>query len=70
MQSKRFTLNKEDMAEWLQNTAIFAAPFLLVFLLAIQNGSDMKDALNILYLYALNVAIDILRKFISGTAKK
>ena len=53
-----------DWNKWLKNTAVFAAPFALVFFLAIQGGSDVKDALNILYLYGLNVLIDLLKKFI------
>jgi len=56
-----------DWDKWLKNTAVFGAPFLLVFLLSIKAGSDLKDALNILYLYGLNVAIDLLRKFISNS---
>ena len=67
--STRFTLNKEDVMAWAKNSAIFFAPFALVFLLAIQQGSDLKDALNILKLYGLNVLIDLLRKFIGGTTK-
>jgi hypothetical protein len=59
-----------DWCKWLKNTAIFAAPFLLVFLVSIQNGSDMKDALNILYLYGLNVIIDLVRKFIASNPSK
>lgn len=67
--SNRFTLSKEDIIAWLKNSAIFFAPFALVFLLALQQGSDLKDALNILKLYGLNVVIDILRKFVGGTSK-
>lgn len=59
-----------DWKKWAKNTAVFFAPFALVFLLAISNGSDVKDALNILYLYALNVAIDLIKKFISANPTK
>jgi len=55
-----------DWNKWLKNTAVFFAPFLLVFLISIQNGSDWKDSLNILYLYALNVVIDLVKKFIAS----
>jgi hypothetical protein len=67
--SDRFQLNIRDIENWIKNSFIYAAPFLLVFLLAIRNGSDMKDALNILYLYALDVIIDITRKYVAGSAK-
>lgn len=55
-----------DWQKWLKNTSIFFAPFALVFLVSIQQGSDLKDALNILYLFALNTAIDLIRKFMSA----
>ena len=64
--SQRFTLNREDVMAWLKNSAIFFAPFALVFLLALQQGSDLKDSLDILKLYGLNVVIDLLRKFVNG----
>lgn len=64
--SKSFSLNNEDVKKWLKNAIIFAAPFSLVFLVAIQQGSDLKDALNIVYLYGLNVAIDLIRKFVAS----
>lgn len=66
MDSKKFTLNKEDLQKWLYNSFVFSAPFLLVFLLAIQQGKSIQDALYVLYLYALNVTIDLLRKFTAG----
>lgn len=58
-----------DWQKWLKNTATFSAPFALVFLLAIQGGSDVKDALNILYLFALNTTIDLIKKFITANAE-
>jgi len=65
-QSKRFSLNQEDIKKWAKNSIVFLAPFLLVFFVALQSGSDIKDALDILYLYALNIIVDILRKFIAS----
>jgi len=62
---KNLKLNKEDVKKWLNNTAIFAAPFLLVFLVSVQSGADINESLYVLYLYALNVIIDLLRKFIA-----
>ena len=68
--NQRFTLDKENILKWLKNTLIFAAPFLVVFLEAIKSGVDIKDALYILYLYGINVMIDLLKKFIAGTPTK
>lgn len=66
MKSKRFTLNNEDITKWLKNALTFLAPLALVWLTAIQQGVSFKDSLNLLYMYALNVSIDLLKKFIAG----
>lgn len=59
-----------DWEKWLKNSAIFAAPFALVFLLSIRSGSDIKDALNVLYLYVLDVVIDLIKKFMATNPSK
>jgi hypothetical protein len=64
--SQRFTLNKEDVKKWLKNAAIFFAPALLVFLVAIQAGTPREEALYLVYLWLLNTAIDLTRKFVAG----
>lgn len=64
--SEKFSLNKEDIVKVLKNAAIFLAPALLVFLLAVQSGVSVKEALNLVYLWGLNTAIDLLRKFTEG----
>ncbi len=66
MNSKKFTLNTTDINKWLSNSLVFLAPFALVFLMSIQSGSSMSESLNLLYMYALNVTIDLLRKFVAG----
>lgn len=66
MVSKRFTLNKEELLKWLKNAAIFLAPAALVFLISIQAGKGWQESLNVVYLWAINTAIDFLRKFIAG----
>lgn len=68
--SIRFTLDKQDLKKWLTNTAIFLAPALLVFLTALQSGVPLKVALLSVYSYLLNVAIDLLKKFVSGKPYK
>ncbi len=64
--SKRFALNHEDVKKWLINTAVFLAPALLVFLSAIQAGVPVRQAMLAVYTYLLNVAIDLLKKFIAS----
>lgn len=66
MESKRFTLNKEDLLRWGKNTLLFLAPVLIIFLSAIKGGANIKDALYLVYLWGLNIVIDLLRKFIQG----
>lgn len=66
IKSKRFSLNKEDVEKWLNNAIVFLAPALLVFLTAIQAGRTVEESLNVLYLWGLNVVIDLLKKFIAG----
>lgn len=67
MQSQRFTLNSTDIKKWLKNTAIFFAPAALIFLLNIQSGMPVRDAIVSLQVWALSTAIDIVRKYIDGT---
>lgn len=64
--SERFTLNKEDLLKWGKNTLTFLAPALLIFLVAIQSGVPIKEALYSVYLWGLNTSIDLLRKFIAS----
>ena len=59
-------MNQDERQKWLKNSAKFFAPFALVFLVSIQGGADVKVALNVLYLYALNVGVDFLSKFTKG----
>jgi len=66
MISKRFTFNKEELLKVGKNALIFLAPALIIFLTAIQSGVPIKDALNLIYLWGLNTAIDLLRKFTEG----
>lgn len=64
--SKRFSLNKEDIKRWLKNAAIFFAPAVLVFLVAIQAGTPKEEAMYLVYLWMLNSSIDLIRKFIAN----
>ena len=59
-----------DWEKWINNTLIFSAPFLLVFLVEIQRGTPIKQALAVVYLYALNVIVDLLRKFVANNPSK
>jgi len=66
MQSKPFTLNKQDVLKWLTNTIVFLAPALIIFLTAIQNGTDIKDASWLLGLWVLNTLVDLSKKYLQG----
>lgn len=67
MQSKRFTFNSADYKKILLNAVTFSAPALIVFLTAIQSGVPVKDALYAVYLFVLNVAVDMLKKYVKGS---
>lgn len=64
--SNRFELNKADVEKWLKNTAIFAAPAVLIFLTEIQAGKSLDEALVAIKVWVLSTAIDIVRKWIAG----
>ena len=64
--SKRFTLNTKDWKKWAINTAIFLAPAMLVFLVGIQQGKSWQESLIAVKLWAINTAVDLLRKFVEG----
>lgn len=66
MPSDRFQLNMDDAKRIARNALIFLAPALIVFLTQLQAGVPMGEALVALKLWALNTAIDLLRKFISN----
>lgn len=65
MESPRFTLNREDVQKWAKNAIVFFAPALLLFLVSIQAGKSVQEAAQVLYLWGLNTAIDLTRKFIA-----
>ena len=64
--SPRFTLNQEDMKKWGKNALIFFAPAMILFLTSIQSGKTYEESLDLIYLWGIGVAIDLLRKFVSN----
>lgn len=63
--SKRFTLNEQDIQKWLKNAGLFLAPAVLLALLSVQQGKSLEEVYMIMRLWAINTAIDLLRKWIS-----
>jgi hypothetical protein len=57
-------MKKEFVLKWRQNTMLFFAPAALVFLTVIQSGGTLEDAFIAIYLWMLNTAIDLLKKFL------
>lgn len=68
MISKQGQLIKQDLMKWGKNTFLFLLPAIIMFLSAIQTGVPLKDALYLIYLWGLNVSIDLLKK-LEGTTK-
>lgn len=64
--SKKYTLNAKDREKIFENARLFLAPALLVFLVSIQSGMPIKQALSAVYLWALNTAIDVIKKYLAG----
>ena len=67
MVSKQNSLNTQDIKKWGMNTLIFFAPALIIFFSAIQTGTPVKEAAYLIYLWAVNVLIDLLSKFTKET---
>lgn len=66
MKSIKGKLNKEELFKWLKNTLVFLDPAIVIFLIAIQNGVPVQQALYSVYLWGLNVAIDFFKKLSAG----
>ena len=64
MDSKRFQLNKADVRKWLRNTALFLAPLAILVLAGLQQGATIEELAPLAYLWLLNTALDLVRKFV------
>jgi hypothetical protein len=62
--SKKYTLNKADIEAFLVNAIIFIAPDLIIFLVALAAKFSAQGA--IVTVLVLNLAIDLIRKWIAG----
>lgn len=67
MKSKRFSINSEQAQSFGRALLKYTAPLLLMFLVSMQAGTPVKDALWLVYGAALQVAINFLSKFVSET---
>lgn len=70
MEKIKAFLNSEKFKKWLKNTEVYAIPAAIIFLTAIQQGVPVKQALYSVYLWALNVLIDALKKVTGQTSVK
>lgn len=61
------TLNKSDIAKWIKETFIFSIPAILAFLVAFQNGADVKFALGAGYSALVASLINLYGKYKAGT---
>jgi len=61
----RFHLSHEQWQSFLKSLWKYTAPLLLVFLLSLQAGTPIEDALYIVYGAGLQVAINFLSKFVT-----
>lgn len=61
--SQKYKLTIEDIKKIVKNAIIFLAPVLIILLIDLQNGRQIDMAY--LKLWALNIVIDVLKKFIA-----
>lgn len=52
-----------DWKRWAKNAFIFSVPALIVFLLVLQGGGTLKEAMVAIYGAIINALLDILRKY-------
>lgn len=65
--SKRNSLCKHDAIDWLQTTALFAAPLLLIALEEYSRSGDVESAVKMVMAALLQAAIGLLRKFVKSS---
>lgn len=66
MQSTKFSLNTEDVKRIGLNALVFAAPALLVLIASFKNVVPADTQTGVIALFALNIATDLVRKFLKG----
>jgi len=64
--SKRFTLNSNDISRVAKNALIFLAPALIIAITTLQTGGTFNEAFVALKVWALSTALDLLRKWQAG----
>ena len=64
--SNKFSLNAQDLNNWVRNTIIFLAPALLALFASIQGSLPKEATSGIVALYILNVLTDLLKKYVAG----
>lgn len=62
------SLSKEDIQKWAKNLLVFFAPAFIIFLMALQSGAELKDALLPVYSWLLGTLIDLFKKFKADTS--
>ncbi len=65
--STRWSLSDYQQSALLKSLYKYTAPLLLVFLVALQQGKPLQDALWIVYGAFLQLAINFLSKFVAET---
>lgn len=65
-QSKKNTLNLEDLKRVAKNALIFLAPVLIVELELLERGATTEELLIALKVWVLGVALDFFRKLKAG----
>lgn len=66
MQSKKLTLNKEDLKKWGINFLKFVAPTFVIFFSLLSQGVEIEKAWPVAMLAIYQSISDLINKYISG----
>lgn len=68
--SAKYHIDQEELKKVAHNALVFSAPALILILTNLQAGRSWEEISNIVYLWGLNTALDLLRKFTANSPKK
>lgn len=64
--SPKYTMNREDWKSFGRGVLKYFGPLMLVFLVSIQAGMPLRDAMALVWAGLLQLAINFLSKFLDG----
>lgn len=76
-ESQKWHLNAKDFLKWIENSTVFLAPVIVLYLVSVQKAINMDgfqwgdfqitpSVFGAMTLYYINVALDFLKKLMAG----